>query len=282
VPRKKKGRRSGHAKKKARVKTNPNAFPVQKQKVRRMVTPLWILSGVAGLAAAVALIFDHKYAALWTLYAAIILGLGSLFAYLHTKIDEHESHIPKFSIISEVTIRNPVRDNVSYFVVYKYGQNIAASPINQMMYVRMTNETGTSVMIDYLSVEISKDKRTWSAATLIDIPEGRIYSPEKDSLAKCVELIMKKPQLKESVFDQNITDRATVKGWLCVERPYDGDNLFWRLRFRDTKGVQGTAEIKPMEPSKETFAGIEMLVVKKDVDLSGIKFVMYSERSKLP
>lgn len=193
---------------------------------------------------------------------------------------------PQFSVVSEVTIFNPVRESVSWFVVYNRGTNIVASPINQMIYVRITNETGASIMIDYLSPEISRDKKTWTPATLIDIPDGRFYwlNPKEgnDALAKSIETIFPKPQLKDAVSDQNIADKATVKGWLCVERPYDGDNLFWRLRIRDTKGAQGIAEIDHMQSTKETFAGAAMTVTGKTADFSGIKFVMYSERSKVP
>jgi hypothetical protein len=74
-------------------KANSQAFPevASRKDIRRWMTPLWILSGIAlALAGIIAGISHYKFFALWTAYVGTMFGIAALFVWFHALIAEHD------------------------------------------------------------------------------------------------------------------------------------------------------------------------------------------------
>ena len=292
MPRKKKRNRGNRTRHKSHVKDETAPLPkfTWTQHVLRMVTPLWILSGIAfGLAGVLYGILHYRYAALWMAYIAIVLGSGSLFAWFHSEVVKYETtHTPNVSVAAEVWLTVAQRDQMRFaFVSHSQARNkTIISPINDLVFVRLTNDSISTQMIHYFVVEMSKDGHKWEPGTLIDFRFGKIFWIDtQQGLQKATELRLEGPQLKDAIADKNIQSGETVKGWLLVECPAGFDAGRWRLRVQNIKRVQFACEFSrahPIEPAAGDFAGRELRVMPEQVDLRGIQIVYYSERNKLP
>ena len=255
-----------------------------------LVTPLWILSGVLTIGAAVALLANQKNVALGIFYAAIILGLGSFFAYVKGKIDEHEQS-PQVSVVAEVWMRGErtVRGGALLLLHHYYGDKPPViSPITDLIYVRLTNKSATqSLMIDYFAVEVSNDGRKWVKATLVE-SVGKMYfsTPRiENNIPMFGELIPQQPLLRDVVFEKNINPTDTVKGWMRVERPEGFDNARWRMRVKNLQHDEVDVPIEHPLPARdatdrESFSGAYFKVGERR-DLTGIQTCFFSECGKL-
>ena len=93
---KRKYRHTKHTKDKSHVEHEPKA-PQQitrRKDIRRWMTPLWILSGVAFALAAILCgisVSHHKFHALWATYVGIILAFAAIFVWWHATIAERDT-----------------------------------------------------------------------------------------------------------------------------------------------------------------------------------------------
>jgi hypothetical protein len=233
----------------------------------------------------------HRIALYWGIGSFAFAGIGifSAYDYYIIKPERDAATIPRVSVAAEVVISGVYRNmQTSYWLAYEYGTHGVASPITDLLYVRLTNCVGCpSLMIDYFSVEISSNGKDWTPATRINVSEGKVFwAAGEQGLAAASEVTLDKPQLTEVVIDKNIGSGDTVKGWVIIERPggFDGEgDRKWRFKIKDVSGVETIANMAPAvaKSFKETFGGTGFVLGERK-DLRQLTAIYYSERSKLP
>lgn len=93
---KSKKRHAKRSKNEAHIEKDADAFPQvgRRQDIRRYMTPLWILSGVAFAVATLFLGFclfnsAYRFHALWSTYVGIMLAIAAVFVWWHATLAEH-------------------------------------------------------------------------------------------------------------------------------------------------------------------------------------------------
>jgi hypothetical protein len=97
VAKKRKKPTANRTKNKTYVKGEYETFPeaCRRKNIRRCMTPLWILSGIAFAIAGLSIGYHHKLVALWSTFFGVVLALAAITVWLQTVIEPDADSVQK-------------------------------------------------------------------------------------------------------------------------------------------------------------------------------------------
>jgi hypothetical protein len=223
--------------------------------------------------------YAHKTWILYLPLAGILLGLGYA-GHLWIR-----SFAAPFSVTREIALAGVERNSCLYWLVHRYVDEVVASPITDLMYVRFTNLDSSPLLVDYYAVDVREKGKEWRPAKSLDHVRGQIFTVTKEGgPADAVKTTLTDPKFNEVITNKNIGRGESVRGVLIIERPEGLDQPIeteWRMRIRDAKGKKSAAVM-----AEPTSYGINQSLVKlglsmdEHVDIRGIRLVFYSELAR--
>ena len=185
-----------------------------------------------------------------------------------------------FEVALEAGWLHPKSMDESFWMVHgdKNG-SIIASPINGLLFIRLTNSGNTPVMIDSYSIEVLNGKREWVRLVTMNAHGGEVYNrgPTDDMKQAC------RSNIEQDTFDyaianNNIEPHHTVRGWVFVEAPEIGLEGDKEARFNVTDAL-GNRAVRPIKMLTEKSESMQprLLHVGETKDLSQARKQFYSE-----
>lgn len=173
-------------------------------------------------------------------------------------------------------------------MAYRHGEEIVLSPITDLIYIRVTNNRTTPLMIDYYSAEVRSTKQPqWKKAECLNrvasLAEGKLFITDtNDGLAAAFETRLIDPLFDQAIKDRSISAGEAVKGWLLVERPegLDGEpnTRKWRFRIRDVNNNEAISEIaEPIGKSLRESLMIRGFKLGEKRDIRQLRLMYYSD-----
>jgi hypothetical protein len=178
----------------------------------------------------------------------------------------------------------------SFWLRYRYGDHLCASPISDVVYLRITNGPSSHpLFIDHYSLQVRATGKEWQRANTFDrdaIKRGTVFGiDETHGLAGARPATFEEPQFESVIKERNIGAGESVRGLLLIERPDalqgPAESRQWRITLKDVNGAQGVVDVAPPQPRKESLTSVRFGVGERE-NLSDCKFLLYDERTKLP
>jgi hypothetical protein len=215
---------------------------------------------------------------------AILVIVGVCFYWqnaLSKKEELTKTKEPGFSVICATLITAGVREidreNVSrnkWVWLTTQGDDLVASPISDLLYVRFTNLDSDPMLIDFYKFEVRENGKPWAKATRIYGTRGKLVI---FAGGKSVEVPFSDNQVFDRLIVIPIAPKDTIVGWIFIERPaeYIG-TLEWRCVVKDIRKREWEAPVTFLEGGAETTSSAP-IPIGDPVDLSSARVKFYSE-----
>ena len=222
----------------------------------------------------------------------IAIALSAVFYWWPRSPDTVSQQKPSFSVAAETLLTVSNREIISstspYLMAYRHGEEIVLSPITDLIYIRVTNNRTTPLIIDYYSAEVRSTKQPqWKKTECLNrvasLAEGKLFIADtNEGLAAAFETTLIDPLFDQAIKDRSISAGEAVKGWLLVERPegLDGEpnTRKWRFRVRDVNNNEAISEIaEPIGKSLRESLMIRGFKLGEKRDIRQLRLMYYSD-----
>jgi hypothetical protein len=157
--------------------------------------------------------------------------------------------------------------------------SIIASPINGLLYIRLTNLGDAPIMIDSYAIEVLNGKQEWVRLLTIDAHSGEVYNrgPIVD-MRQASRSNIEQDTFDYAIANKNIEPYHTVRGWVFLEPPEADSESVKDARF-NISDILGNKAVRPIKVLTEESQSIQprLLHVGETKDLSQARRQFYSE-----
>jgi hypothetical protein len=253
---KRKYRHTNHPKQEANVKYDTKPFPKvgRRKNIRRWMTPLWILSGLAfGLAGVLCAISVHhyKFPALWIAFGGTVLAVAAVFIWLHATIAQHDedTSLPRpLDMSAPRALSEPKTASPTVPL-----PTLRPSPAAIITPIPLAPPTSTSPPPTPTPTPTPPSKPTTASTP---IPEVKSDTPHEDAITP--EEVSKK--LKEAHEQARILEVRQA----LVDVPFDGKLLYWSAEFTEDNQVSAFFIFRSVEKDEtKTDLTVSFLLPKK-------------------
>src|SRR5207249_9115940 len=205
---------------------------------------------------------------------------GEPFDTSTTSTGEAISPERDFEVAVEAGWLHPKSMDKRFRLIHSYKNGlIIASPINGLLYIRITNLGDAPIMIDSYSIEVLSGKQEWVRLVTIEAHSGEVYNRGRTNDMKQA----RRSNIEQDTFDymsanKDIEPRHTVRGWVFVEAPEAGLESGKEARFNvtDILGNKAARPIKVLTGGSQSVQP-KLLHVGETKDLSQARKQFHSE-----
>ena len=220
------------------------------------------------------------------LFPILLLALISQTAFAGEPIDTQTPTVKAlssdrgFEVAVEAGWLHPKSMHENFWLVHGDEKGLViASPINGLLFIRFTNLSDASIMIESYSIEVLNGKQEWVKLVTMDAHSGEVYNrgPTDDMKQACRSNI-EQDTFDYAVANNNIEPSHTVRGWVFVETPEAGLETGREARFKVTDTL-GNKAVRPIKVFMEGPQSVQprLLHVGETKDLSEVRKQFYSE-----